>query len=348
MSKDAADARTEQSKLTESHGSSPTKEIAKHAADEKAAVGNVFQLRSEKPTEPPTLDMAFAQLDVPNTSVGNIEFTAELKDEGKLGLFLPRDRARQAPVEVTLNVTAFHTGIANTIANSMTHLLQSKTEFNDAELQVRITTTSLQLADGACLIMYLKLRSLITIELPGRYNQQNLKRPKVVTDLPVIAPFAFAIQQLGAVNIANLQSEARYVPVLPAEGHRFGIPNARRWNPNAYAQAVDYARSLGLHFNVVDLKKKSGTAWWLLRQHYEDNIFELKLPFPEVNFTSSMALTYTLFLNSQVEDPTNQLFDLTPCGNSDYGYILRDPHQGINVTTFETIDDSAKEIVSNV
>jgi hypothetical protein len=348
MTKETASAKSDLTKITESLGSTSATDIKTHAADEMAAVGKTFQLRSEKPTEPPNYDQAFAQLDVPNTSVGNPDFTAELKDEGKLGLFLTRDRARRAPVAVTMNVTNYHSGMVRTIRDSMIHLLQSKTEFNDADIEERIANVAEQLANGACVTTYLKLRALIYIELPDLYDIAYLKRPKAITDLPVVAPFAFAIQQLGAVNIANLDREARYVPVLPDTGHAFGVPTGYSWNPNKYAQAVDYARKIGLHFNVVDLKQKSGTAWWLLRQHYEEEIFELKLPFPEVNFTSAMAVTHTLFLRGHEDNPSNGIFNLTPCGNDDYGYILRDPHFGINVSTFETIDDSAKEIVSNV
>lgn len=343
--KDAAAAKTDKSELTESHGSSPVKP---HTADEKSAVGKVFQLRTEAPTEPPTLDVAFAQLDTPAVSVGNVDFIAELKDEGKLGLFLPRDRARRTPTTITMDVDHYYIGIYQTICESMLHLLQSKTEFNDADAVTRIETTAQQLAIGCCLTTYYKLRALIYVELPHLYNAANLKRPRAINDLPVVAPFAFAIQQLGAVNIANLHNEARFIPVLPDDGHTYGIPAPMTWNPNRYAQAVEYARNFGLHFNVVDLKQKSGTAWWLLRQVYSEHIFELKLPFPEVNFSSAMALTHTLFLRGTEDDPSNTIFDLNPCGNSDFGYILRDPHHGINVTTFETLDESAKEIVSNV
>lgn len=235
----------------------------------------------------------------------------------------------------------------------MTHLLQTKkTEFsNNTNITNRLTQVSNQLANGACIATYLKLRALIFTEFPDRYTSAYLKRPEGVTDLPVVvAPFAFAIQQLGTVNISNLTHLARYVPVVPPTGHQYGLPNNQVWDPKAYAQAVEYATKVGLHFNVVDLNLKTGTAWWLLRQHFSEDMFELKLPFPEVNYTSVMAVTHSLFLLTDHEDldPSNAIFDLTPCGESDYGYILRDPNPGINVTTFVTIDENARQIVSNV
>lgn len=345
---DSTTARTEMSKLSESVGTSPLKDVKPHAADEMAPVGKVYQLKPEKPTEPPSLERAFAQLDVPNASVGNVDFTAELKDEGKLGLFLTRDRARRDPIAVELNVANYFDGIYTTIHDSTVHLLQTKSELNDADINLRINQVSEQLTIGACLMTYLKLRSLVYLEFPDRYDSAHLRRPRAITELPVVAPFAFAIQQLGAVNIANLLTEARYVPVFPTAGHTYGVPTGHTWNPNQYAQAVEYARKIGLHFSIVDTKQKSGTAWWLLRQVYAEEVFELKLPFPEVNYTSSMALTHALFLHGSEPDPSNTIFDLTPCGTADYGYILRDPHLGINVTVFETVDESAQPIVANV
>lgn len=134
----------------------------------------------------------------------------------------------------------------------MTHILQTKkTEFNNnTNITNRLTQVSNQLATGACITTYLKLRALIITEFPDRYTSAYLKRPKGITftDLPpvVVAPFAFAIQQLGAVNIANLTHKARYVPVLPPTGHQYGLPNNQIWDPNSYAQAVEYGRNFGL------------------------------------------------------------------------------------------------------
>ncbi|ABZ10946.1 putative coat protein [Rose cryptic virus 1] len=348
MDKDAAAAQTEQSKITESHGSSPEKNAAAHTADQKAAVGSTFQLQSRKPTEPPTVPSAFAQSTALNVSVGNADYIAEQRDEGKYGLFLPRDRAHREPEPVTMIVGNFFDGIVRTTERAMVYLLQKKSEFNDIDVLQRVHAVAEQLAIGAMLATYFKLRALIYLDLPDRYTLGSLKRPKAIADLPVIAPFAFAIQQLGYVNVANLTRERRFVPVFPEDDHTFGVPLEHHWNPNLYSQAVDYARTLGLHFNVVDYKKKQGTAWWLLRQHYEDHVFELQVPLPEVNFTSAMAITHTLFLEGEAADPSNAVFDLTPVGADTYGYILREPHFGINVTTYQVIDGSAQEIVSNV
>ncbi|CAE6139657.1 unnamed protein product [Arabidopsis arenosa] len=235
-------------------------------------------LKLERPfTEPAGLD-----LDVANT-----DFAAELKAEGKLGLFFDRARAFREPIAVTLNVTAYYNGIVSTIYESMTHLLQTKkTEFNNnTNITNRLTQVSNQLVIGACITTYLKLRALIITEFPDRYTSAYLKRPKGITftDLPpvVVAPFAFAIQQLGAVNIANLTHKACYVPVLPPTGHQYGLSNNQIWDLNS--------------------------------QHLSEEMFELKLPFPEVNYTSAMAVTHSLFLLKTDHgelDPSNAIFDL--------------------------------------
>ncbi|ONK54964.1 uncharacterized protein A4U43_UnF9110 [Asparagus officinalis] len=143
----------------------------------------------------------------------------------------------------------------------MHRLLRNKTKMTNQEIEDRINSVSAYLVDGCYLI---KLRALLFIEFPSRYNSISLKRPKVHNDLPIPTPYAFAIQQLGAVNAADLPRERMYVPVLLEVGHRFGIPTQRSWNSNAYAEAVEYARNLGMRFSIVDLNKKSGTVWWLL------------------------------------------------------------------------------------
>ncbi|KAI3944093.1 hypothetical protein MKW92_037295 [Papaver armeniacum] len=189
----------------------------------------------------------------------------------------------------------------------------------------------------------MKLRALIFLDFPNRYNSISLRRPKSCTDLPIPAPFAFAIQQLGAVNVDDLSEEYRYVPVCPESNHRFGLPTPRYWDPNAYGEAVEYARKLGMQFAVVDVTKKRGTAWWLLCPVYSEECFQLQCSLPETNFTDSMALTYTLFMPSEPANPPKEMFDLAPLGQATYGSMLRDPHTGINVSTFEAIELKAPE-----
>nr|GMC69011.1 putative coat protein [Ipomoea batatas] len=60
------------------------------------------------------------------------------------------------------------------------------------------------------------------------------------------AGFAFAIQQLRAMNASDALNETIYIPCFPNEGHSFGIPDDQfnHWNPNPYAEAVEYARTL--------------------------------------------------------------------------------------------------------
>jgi len=319
-----------------------------HDTDVKSSVGTFFRMKSEKPTEPPNAEPAFAQADTTDVSVGNPRYTAELMDEGRLGLFLPRPAALRTPIPVTLNVDHHWTGIYHTLESAIRRLIRSKTEMADNEIAERSQSLAAILADGCCLITYMKLRALLFIEFPSRYNSISLKRPKAFKDLPIPTPFAFAIQQLGAVNAADLATEHRFVPVFPTTGHRFGIPRNREWNSNAYAEAVEYARSLGLQFALVDLNKKSGTAWWLLKQYFSEDCFELQCLIPETNFTIAMALTHSLYLEGDVPNPINEIFDLTPLGTSVYGHIMRDPHCGINVSTFEAIEAKASEVVSLV
>ncbi|KAI3897605.1 hypothetical protein MKW92_022148 [Papaver armeniacum] len=237
----------------------------------------------------------------PFSSECNPQFTAELIAEGRLGLFRPRART---PTPVTINVTNYRDSIYQTLEAAMNRLLRKKTLFRTQNTADRVSQAAEYLADGCCLMTYMKLRALIFLDFPNRYNSISLRRPKSCTDLPIPAPFAFAIQQLGAVN---------------------------------------YARKLGMQFAVVDVTKKRGTAWWLLRPVYSEECFHLQCSLPETNFTDSMALTYTLFMPSEPANPPKEMFDLAPLGQATYGSMLRDPHTGINVSTFEAIELKAPE-----
>lgn len=85
--------------------------------------------------------------------------------ESKLGLFFDRARARQKPIAVTLNATAYYNGIVFTIFESMNQLLQTKnTDFSNTDR--RLIQVSNQLAIGACIVTYLKLRALCSHRVP--------------------------------------------------------------------------------------------------------------------------------------------------------------------------------------
>nr|GLL21453.1 Coat Protein [Ipomoea trifida] len=88
--------------------------------------------------------------------------------------------------------------------------------------------------------------------------------PRTSDALVIPVGFAFAIQQLGIVNVADTLNETIYIPCFLMRATLMAYDQLNHWNPNAYAEAVEYARPLGMRFHIVDLKK-DGTTWWLFR-----------------------------------------------------------------------------------
>lgn len=103
-----------------------------------------------------------------------------------------------------------------------------------------------------------------------------------------------------------------------------------------------------MQFHIVDLKTKGGTAWYTLRPDNSEGIFELQCSLPEVNYTSSMAVTYALFLSRPATIAANPLFDLTAIGADHLGTMMRTPHPSINLTCFEGISQIDESVWQNV
>lgn len=346
-------ADQENAPVDASTGSSPSKitTAAKPPnTSTRAPVASKFQMRTEVPTLPRESVIAFVPSAVDDKSAGNFDFTTELLEKGFIGYWRRRSDASYSPVPVEIYPAVYYSGIRDTLAASLSRLFQLKTQLPGDTIVDRIDTTAHTLACGCCLMSYLKVRNLVTTELPTRHASISLRKPRVSDQLALPTGFAFAIQQLGIVNVADSVREQIYVPCFPEAGHTSGIPteHAPLWNPNAYAQAVEYARSLGMTFAMVDLKKKDGTAWWLFRQAYADQVFELICSLPEVNFTPAMAITHALFLNGNAADPSRLFVNLEPLGAETYGIMMRTPHTGINVSSYEAISQEAQEVVSNV
>ncbi|GMI96611.1 hypothetical protein HRI_003330400 [Hibiscus trionum] len=302
------------------------------------AIGKSFQLRTEVPAMPAYIGPTFAQATIDDLAAGNHAYTLELKKRGILGHFFDPDQIPALPRVVYINVDAYFTGIRNTIFGALKHILKLKTSLTDGEPFTRADTMSTFLAQGCVVITYLKVQA-ITYSYPFLQNANSLRRPPSSADLPILTPFAFAIQQLGIVKVADLPQEQIVVPAFPETGHKYGLPNNQPWDPNAYLLAYEYARNLGMRFSIVDLKSKAGSAWYLFRQYYANDCFELQCTIPEVNFTDSMVVAHTLFLSDE-NDPTNVIFNLADFGTTHYGMMVINPHRGINLSSFEAFSDT--------
>lgn len=181
---------------------------------------------------------------------------------------------------------------------------------------------------------YLKCRALVLAKGFHLCDSNRVKMPMITSDLMIPSPFAFSIQQLGYVDVDDLNILLKVVPYFPSDGHTFGVPNGFTWNNDEYIHAVEYARRLGMHFSIVYPKVKCGSAWWLFKQEFSEGIFKLQCPLPETNFTETMAVIHTLFLSGTQPNMTNAIADLTPLGTDNYGYMLFNPHIGINIDSY--------------
>ncbi|KAK1554320.1 hypothetical protein Q3G72_010652 [Acer saccharum] len=217
----------------------------------------------------------FEPIETNDKSAENYNFTTELREKGYVGFWRKRDQACYEPTAVELNVADYFNAIQNTLNGVLNRLFEKRSQLPGETITItnRIETSATILACGCCLMTYHEAHKPQAI-------RQSQKHPDTL--------------RLCLCN-----------PTI-RNSHINGVPNAqaRLWNPNAYAQAVEYATTLGLHFATVDLRNKYGSAWWLFRQTYEEEIFELECSIPEVNFTKAMAVTHSLFLNGNELNPS--------------------------------------------
>lgn len=344
--------KTKPKTISESLGSSPGKVkdplLDIEQEDKTTPTGKKFLLKSETPDLPPHGEPAFQQFATTDLSAGNHKYVIDLKERGLLGLFRSRDKTQPTPIRITIDPIGFHKAIASTLFAYLENALRKKSTLNEPDAIERAKLMALVLADGCALMAYLKVRSITVSEFQDDYEENNLKRPRVTGDHVIPIPFAFAIQQLGIVHVSDLDQEFKYAPVFINEGHCFGIPTERIWNPNDYYEAVAYAKTLGMQFGIVDLKEKKGTAWWLFNPYVKENVFELICTIPEVNFTSALALTYALFLPKDPNAGATLLFDISDLLTNNYGSMMRLPHNGINLTAFESIAETEQEVWTHV
>ncbi|KAK3034357.1 hypothetical protein RJ639_032255 [Escallonia herrerae] len=120
----------------------------------------------------------------------------------------------------------------------------------------------------------------------------------------------------------------------------FGLPQGSKWSAPLYAQAVEYAKSLGLQFTTVDLNGKLGSSWWLYKQNVEEDFFSLDCIIPEDNYTPETAVLHTLWCINEESGFDNEFVDLSPLGTHVYGSMLRNPHAGINLDTYFAIGEA--------
>nr|GMC95937.1 putative coat protein [Ipomoea batatas] len=123
-----------------------------------------------------------------------------------------------------------------TVPNTMVDVLQSTETDLATAGNFKLTTELLEKAlrthcAYTCLWLlphsFLKVKNLVTSKLLTRHTSNSLRMPRSSDALATPTGFAFAIQQLGTMNISDTLNETIYIPCFPNEGHSFGIPDLR-------------------------------------------------------------------------------------------------------------------------
>ncbi|KAK3041664.1 hypothetical protein RJ639_001474 [Escallonia herrerae] len=208
-----------------------------------------------------------------------------------------------------------------------------------ADSEVRARNVAAQLTIGCTVVTYMKLRSLHLLDLSQM--DKVLRKPKEAETLEIPAPFALAISHLGLFKVSSRTDDLKVGPTFSAaDAANFGLPQGSKWSAPLYAQAVEYAKSLGLQFTTVDLNGKIGSSWWLYKQNVEEDFFSLDCIIPEDNYTPETAVLHTLWCINEESGFHNEFVDLSPLGTHVYGSMLRNPHAGINLDTYFAIEEA--------
>lgn len=187
------------------------------------------------------------------------------------------------------------------------------------------------------IMLYEKIRSVNFYDFDSELRL--CRSPKTPVQFKVPIAYALAISQLGRFKVSGLMIEYYYTPMITEEdAANFCLEEGEQWSPTAYVQAVEIAEKAGMKFHTVDLSVKKGSAWWLLKpQETNTTTFRLLCPFPEENFTIEDALVHALFCVNSNFGFMNPIFDLTPLGPNEYGSMLRNPMDRIDVATFNAV-----------
>lgn len=106
----------------------------------------------------------------------------------------------------------------------------------------------------------------------------------------------------------------------------------------ALTHAMEFAKRLGISFQRVDLTRKLGSAWWLLKSIDEEDNYNLQCCLPESNFTNEDTVIRALWCVTETGGFHADITDLSSL-TIDRGTFLRKPPPDIALTCFYGIMD---------
>nr|UHA47118.1 hypothetical protein [Raphanus sativus cryptic virus 2] len=338
----ASELKTTASESTVDKGEAPAPSSSSVKSPIKPVSSGVGRAKTETPHLPAS------NYEIPRYTrdtqpvVGNKNYEFSLRMDGRLGFAMDRSRTAFPEVNCSLNRNHFHDGIRKVLVQILSEMARLKQDLSDADIVDRVNSVALILAYGVGTMAYLKLRAINLL----RPNEASkfLTKPKVPDHFEIPTPFAFAISQLGVVEVSSLSRRMICYPTADlADASSHLCENKRFWSQTAYAEAVRYAKYLGMSFSTVDLDIKVGSSWWLFKPDLTDGLLSLRCPLPEDNYTLAGATVYMLFYHDVGSDPAIDLFDVTALGTNDYGSFIRNPRDGFNATAYYAISSEGSD-----
>lgn len=274
--------------------------------------------------------------------VGNKNYELSLRLDGRLGFCMDRSRTARPEVNCSINRANFHDGAFEVIRHVLIELSRLKQDLSDTEINLRVDSVALMLAYGVDTMAYLKLRA-INLLRPNE-TSKFLSKPKVPDHFEIPTPFAFAISQLGVVEVSSLSKRMICYPTADlADAQQHLCVHKRNWSQTAYAEAVRYAKHLGMDFSTVDLDVKVGSSWWLFKPDLTDGLLSIRCPLPEDNYTLAGATVFMLFYHDVGSDPALTLFNLVSLDDADFGSFIRNPRDGFNASAYYAISKEGSD-----
>lgn len=187
----------------------------------------------------------------------------------------------------------------------------------------------------------------LALHLDGRLgfckSRANISRPGVNVTLNA----ANYRSQLGVVEVSSLSKRMICYPTLEsAFASTWICARKTEWSQTAYAEAVRYAHDLGMDFTTVVLDVKVGSSLWLFAPMISDDLFSLRCPLPEDNYTVTGAVVQMLFHKAAANNAVSEIFNLASIPDADYGSFIPGPREGFNLSAYYAISNEGSDEVS--
>lgn len=238
------------------------------------------------------------------------------------------------PTFVELSADNIRNSVARVLLSEIRDRLERKRDVAPSDVREWSEEWADIMANSIMLVFYQKLRNIHKVL--AHHSSRFSAKVNVSGDLEIPLPYAYCIQELGHVRIADLTKEMFVVPTYP-EGVGFGTTAMTDWSHAKHNRVVRSMKDIDISFAAVDVRKIKGSTWWLYQQIQIGGSVRLVCPLPEVNFREGGAVLHSLFLTGEAQVIVNEIADLTSIAGKSYGLMLQNPPPGIQYCTFRAL-----------